>query len=110
MIETFQMNAELSTKEISIQKSEARIQSNPRILQYLWHDLPKYSGRNMMETIYSPSVSTSLAIISVCQVWTSTATIINSFRTKAVNEMETILMNSDSNRTSEHIMMAPPIK
>lgn len=42
------------------------------------------------------------------QVLIANATIINSLKIKAVNEMETILTNSSSNNTIDMIMMAPP--
>lgn len=45
---------------------------------------------------------------STCQVVISSATIISSLSTRAVNEIETICKNSFSKRTSDMIMMAAP--
>lgn len=39
----------------------------------------------------------------------SKATMINSFKTKAVYEIATMLMNSVSKKSSERIMMIPPV-
>jgi len=53
-------------------------------------------------------VTTSLTTMSVCHVVISTATMTSSLRTRAENEIDTMLRNSDSNRMSDASMMAPP--
>jgi hypothetical protein len=58
--------------------------------------------------MYSSNVATSAMTMYVCHVVISSATMMSSFKMSAVNEIETMLRNSFSNRMRDMIMMAAP--